>query len=72
MAYLVIFQGKTEQFDDRTEADLLVQHLKTVNVSYKYTVSEGKAQPKTFACKKCDMEYYTETEATYCYLCNDA
>ena len=66
MPHLVIFQGKTEQFDEREHADDLVQLLKLHNVPYKYTVSEGKAQPKNHTCQECDLKYYTYQQAGEC------
>ena len=66
MAYLVMFQGKTEQFDDNKDAMLLVQHLKGAGLEYRYTLSAGKAQPKKHTCRECGMTHYTYQQALEC------
>ena len=66
MPYLVIFQNKTEQFDDNKDAMLLVSHLKSANIEYRYTLSPGKAQPKKHSCRECGMKHYTYQQALEC------
>ena len=69
MPLLVIFQDKTEQFDDRKDAEKLVSLLRSGGIEYEYTASAGKAQPKRHKCKNCDTLHYTYYQATDC--CED-
>ena len=66
MPYLVIFQGKTEQFDDRTHSDTLVMHLRAAGIKHRYTQTPGKAQPKKHTCKECGDLHYTYQQSMEC------
>ena len=66
MAHLVIFQGKTEQFDERADAETMVAHLKAAQIEYDYGWVPGAAKPKKHKCKDCEMTHYTYQQALEC------
>jgi len=61
-----MFQGRTEQFDDRKDSDTLVAHLKEANVPYEYAIAHGKAKPKMHTCLSCGLKHYTNRAALEC------